>query len=251
MGGTGALWRPIAAHLEEKYSVLAPDQRGHGESRNASLKSFSPIDFAQDVLDTMESLSFHPAWIAGHSMGMRTACAVAHLRPGFVKGLILIDLGFSGPAGGGLGERLASFLKELPMVHASRADARAYMEARCPDASMGQYLMAVGVMKDGAFTFPFDREALLRTLEATKESSVRDWIWKAAERGLPVLNLRGANSGVYDEQEFDEEKKAFSAFENVEFIEVPNSGHGLPFEQRAEFLKIVERFTSERGRAIP
>ena len=32
MGGTGALWRPVAASLENHYSIMAFDQRGHGRS---------------------------------------------------------------------------------------------------------------------------------------------------------------------------------------------------------------------------
>src|SRR5687768_17719997 len=33
MGGTGALWRPLAAALEDHFEILAPDQRGHGGSQ--------------------------------------------------------------------------------------------------------------------------------------------------------------------------------------------------------------------------
>lgn len=249
MGGTGSLWRPIASRLEEKNSVLAPDQRGHGESQEAALSDYSPLAYAQDVIETMESLSFHPAWIAGHSMGMRTACALAHLRPEFVQGLILIDLGFSGPAGGGLGDLLASFLRDLPMEYPQRSDARAYMDAHCPDASIAQYLMAVGVEREGRFVFPFDRGALLKTLDAAKGSNVRGWIWEAAERGTPILVLRGAQSGVYDRAEFECEKRAFAAFDRVTFLTIEGAGHGLPFEKRTEFLAAIDRFIEAQAQA--
>src|SRR5690242_8805066 len=74
MGGTGSLWRPIAASLEEEFSILAPDQRGHGKSRvpvapgGRQEASYTPLDYGRDVIDTMQSRDFHPAWLLGHSM---------------------------------------------------------------------------------------------------------------------------------------------------------------------------------------
>src|SRR4051794_24138173 len=103
MGGTGALWRPIAASLENHFWIMALDQRGHGGSRlvrapggrNAQHEDYTPLSYGRDVIETLEAESFHPTWLIGHSMGVRTACAAAHLRPEWVRGLVLVDLGFS------------------------------------------------------------------------------------------------------------------------------------------------------------
>ena len=136
MGGTGALWRPIAASLENNFWLMAFDQRGHGKSRGAQLDvahaSFTPLEYGQDVIETIDAQGFHPTWLIGHSMGVRTACAVAHLRPDWVQGLVLVDLGFFGPFGGGLGDGLANFLRVLPVTFASREEARAFMNEHCP-----------------------------------------------------------------------------------------------------------------------
>src|SRR5687768_16110494 len=87
MGGTGSLWRPLAAGLEHDFSVLAPDQRGHGGSRIPGPASYDPKSFGGDVVETMQARHFHPAYVVGHSMGVRTAAATAHLAPERVKGL--------------------------------------------------------------------------------------------------------------------------------------------------------------------
>src|SRR5947209_288573 len=90
MGGTGSLWRPVASALEDHYEILAPDQRGHGRSLVSHIPGarvepgYSPLDYGRDVVETLQSLNFHPTWIVGHSMGVRTACAVAHLKPEWV-----------------------------------------------------------------------------------------------------------------------------------------------------------------------
>jgi pimeloyl-ACP methyl ester carboxylesterase len=241
MGGTGALWRPIAAALEDHYAIIAPDQRGHGLSRPAR-GGFAPLDFGRDVVETMERGSFHPAWVVGHSMGVRTACAAAHLKPELVSGLILIDLGFTGPAGGGLGDTLAEFLRRLPIRFASRAEAREVLLREAPDPSIGQYLLAVCAPEapgSAAVAFPFDREALLETIAAARTAAIGPWVRKFAGR---VLVLRGAESRVWNRADFEREREAFADLSRVTFEEIPGAGHGLPFEKRAEFVARVRSF---------
>lgn len=265
MGGTGPLWRPVAAALEDRFTLLAPDQRGHGRSLIPSVPGgrgqpgYTPLDYGRDVVDTMEGMGFYPAWLLGHSMGVRSACAAAHLKPGWTLGLILVDLGFSGMAGGGLGEGLASFLRALPMEFPSRADARAFLERNCPDPSIANYLLAVATRLPGEggnpdrLSFPFDKAALIQTIHAARDSSVRTWVVDLASHGMPILVLRGAESQVWSRAEFESERKLLASCPSVHFEEVDGAGHGLPFEKRTEFVKRVADFIQadpgSRGRA--
>lgn len=256
MGGTGQLWRPIAATLESRFSLLAPDQRGHGGSRPApsatdpahvTPQEYGPLEYGKDVVETLEAENFHPAWVVGHSMGVRTACALAHLKPEWVKGLVLIDLGLYGPAGGGLGEGLATFLKDMPMHFESRVAAREYMAKNCPDPSIAQYLMAVSVpapgatLQGGPVTFPFDKESLIATIQAAENISLREWVAEAAARGIAILLLRGATSQVWTKPEFEEERARFKDQPKIQFEEFEGTGHGLPFEKRAQFTARLVR----------
>lgn len=256
MGGTGALWRPLAATLENEYEIIAPDQRGHGKSQiptqagGRETPLYTPLHYGKDVIETLEAANFHPAWLIGHSMGVRTACAAAHLRPDWVKGLILIDLGLSGAAGGGLGDNLGNFLKILPMEFNSRAEARAFMEQNCPDPSIAQYLMAVSVRSPSPdaperLTFPFDRAALIQTIHAARNSSVRTWVEEVSSRDMPVLILRGAQSLVWSKEDYEKEKAHFADAPSVHFEEMEGAGHGLPFEKRIEFVRRLTRFVAQ------
>jgi pimeloyl-ACP methyl ester carboxylesterase len=260
MGGTGALWRPIAATLENEYAILAPDQRGHGKSQiptqsgGRETPQYTPLHYGKDVIETLEAADFHPAWIIGHSMGVRTACAAAHLKPEWVSGLILIDLGLSGPAGGGLGDTLGSFLKILPMEFNSRAEARVYMAENCPDPSIAQYLMAVSVRvptpeAPDRLAFPFDRAALIQTIHAARDSSVRTWVKELATQGMPILVLRGAQSLVWSKEDFESEKVQFADSPSVHFEEIEGAGHGLPFEKRLEFTHRLTQFMTQNSKA--
>jgi pimeloyl-ACP methyl ester carboxylesterase len=119
------------------------------------------------------------------------------------------------------------------------------MTSHCPDASIGQYLMAVSHRDpSGRIRFPFDRAALIETIESTRDVSVRNWIADTARRGKPVLVLRGAESKVWLREEFDAEKRALAEFPHVIFKEFAGAGHGLPFEKRAEFVAELRGFVA-------
>jgi pimeloyl-ACP methyl ester carboxylesterase len=246
MGGIGSLWRPIAASLEDHYSILSVDQRGHGKSVGPK-ENFSPLDYGRDVVETLSETQFHPTWIVGHSMGVRTAMATYHLKPSFIRGLILIDLGFSGLAGGGLGKALGVFLTKLPEHFDSKEKAREYLNAHAPDPAMAQYLSAVIYEADGQWKFPFDKTAPLKTLEESEDTPTREWIEEAGGRKTPVLVLRGARTKVWSQSDFEKEQAHFSKYRSIQFKEYPEAGHGLPFSHKAEFLKDLTNFISQNS----
>lgn len=253
MGGTGSLWRPLAIALENHpISILSPDQRGHGKSQIAYSTHYSALEYGKDLIETLEEACFSPTWILGHSMGVRSAVAAAFLQPERVKGLFLIDLGFSGLAGGSLGENLIQFLKQLPPYFSSQQEARDFMQRECPDRSMAQYLMAVATLDtDGKLLFPFDRSALIQTAEEAKAAPpIRTWIQALGLQGVPMWIFRGAESKVWSHSDFQEEKQALSKFPSLHFEEVEKAGHGLPFERRewlAKKIATVLSLHSNRG----
>ena len=250
MGGTGALWRPIAAALEEQFECLAPDQRGHGKSPAPEGSTFLPEDFGRDIVDTLRLAQFHPCWGIGHSMGVRAVVAAAHQQPVWFKGLILVDLGFSGPAGGGLGESLANFLKVLPSEFADRQAAREFMAGHCPDPAMAQYLLAVAAIHpqaDGRVRFPFQRESLIATVHSVRDQTVRPWIRELAGRRMPILCLRGAESLVWSEADYKMEREHFKDLPSIQFRTIQGTGHGLPFDKRLEFVQIIQDFCRTRS----
>ncbi len=257
LGGTGALWRPLAIELENHFSILAPDQRGHGGSQivtspvDRNPPRYTPIDYGKDVVQLIEDESFAPTWVLGHSMGVRTACAVAHLFPQGVQGLILIDIGFAGAADGGLGMDLANFLAKIELRYPSRGAAREAFDRDCPDPSIAQYLLAVS-QKTGQVTaageeigFPFDRAALIQTIEAARDTDLRHWVHDFGARGLPVLVLRGAQSRVWSETDYEGEKERFSKYPSITFKTFEGAGHGLPFEKRKELATLLRSWTEQ------
>ncbi len=272
MGGTGQIWRPVAAQLEDDFLCIAPDQRGHGKSRpvlEAEKNAFHAEDYAQDVSELINGLSLPattdvsvnsaPAqrvWLIGHSMGVRTALALAHLNPERVKGIIAIDIGLTQQWGGGIGKPLADFIQKLPRTFSSKTSLREYLFAHCPDASIAQYLSAVAKEVGNAngaissptqetWVFPFDHEALVMTIQEADEAPIEEWVKEIARANIRTLFLRGAQSKVWLKSDYESQKAKFLAeFPHgpLTFEEWENCGHGLPFEQRARFIAKIREF---------
>jgi len=260
MGGTGQIWRPIAAALEEDFLCIAPDQRGHGLSRPVpanEANAFHATDYARDLIPLIQKLSddYSPTriYIIGHSMGVRSGLATAisilnsgtSLRPLF-KGFISVDIGLQSKWGGGIGEPLANFIRSLPETFPDRASLREYLFANCPDQAIAQYLAAVSKKVGDApetWVFPFDHEALVQTILQADESPIEQWVRDIGAAGVPMLALRGADSKVWLKEDY-EKSRVLLANPLLTFEEWPGCGHGLPFEQRPKFIERVRQFVS-------
>jgi pimeloyl-ACP methyl ester carboxylesterase len=93
LASTRKMFALVAPLLEPEYTVIAPDQRGHGESdKPAGGYDFESI--CADLDGLAEALGIRtPFRLAGHSWGAYTALHYAATRPHAVSRLFLIDGG--------------------------------------------------------------------------------------------------------------------------------------------------------------
>jgi len=84
-GFTSRQWRKLAAVLEPRFHVLAPDLLGYGDS--GAWPDGEPFHFWQDV-ELLESLlDGQPAHLVGHSYGAFLALKLALQRPELVRSI--------------------------------------------------------------------------------------------------------------------------------------------------------------------
>ncbi len=69
-------WRKIIPRLAQRYTVIAPDLRGLGES-DRPLGGYDKLSLARDVLAVVERLGFNRFAVAGHDFGGSVAFALA------------------------------------------------------------------------------------------------------------------------------------------------------------------------------
>jgi len=88
--GAGRNWAPIAQALGHAYRCYLPDARNHGASPWAEAMAYP--DMALDVLALIEREQLQQPILIGHSMGGKTAMALALEHPQAIAGVAVIDI---------------------------------------------------------------------------------------------------------------------------------------------------------------
>ena len=88
---TGFTYAPLAAALAPHWRVVAPDQRGHGDSDHAP--SYTRDDYLGDLGALYDHLGVDRAVLLGNSLGGVNAYQFAARRPERVRALVIEDIG--------------------------------------------------------------------------------------------------------------------------------------------------------------
>ncbi len=89
-------WRHVAPELAKRFTVVATDLRGYGDSskppEGENHAGYSKRAMAQDQVEVMRKLGFERFAVAGHDRGGRVACRMALDHPQAVRRLALLDI---------------------------------------------------------------------------------------------------------------------------------------------------------------
>jgi len=93
---THALWHKVAQPLAQRFTVVAPDLRGYGDSSKpqggARHERYSKRAMAHDQVEVMHALSFDRFQVVGHDRGGRVAHRMALDHPHRVEKLVVLDI---------------------------------------------------------------------------------------------------------------------------------------------------------------
>jgi pimeloyl-ACP methyl ester carboxylesterase len=95
---TSRMWRPIIPLLAEKFTVIAPDLPGIGESSIPGNK-IDMISSAERIHTLLRSLKIEKARVVGHDIGLMVAYAYAARFPGETEKLAVMDAFLPGVPG--------------------------------------------------------------------------------------------------------------------------------------------------------
>lgn len=118
---SSACWGRVVPDLSARFTVLAPDLIGHGESAKPR-GDYSLGAYASGLRDLLGALGHERATFVGHSLGGGIAMQLAYQFPELCERLVLVD-------SGGLGREVSIFLRAatlpgselvLPFLAASR-----------------------------------------------------------------------------------------------------------------------------------
>lgn len=136
--GSTTNWRSVARALAPTRTVHALDLRNHGASPWAQTMTYP--EMADDVHQYIVSHGLQQAAVMGHSMGGKTAMALALAYPKLVERLIVVDIAPISYA-----DSLSSYAQAMRsvdlMAAASRGDVQRQLQAMLPDASVAPFLV--------------------------------------------------------------------------------------------------------------
>jgi pimeloyl-ACP methyl ester carboxylesterase len=101
--GCAKQWDQVIPLLAERYTVIAPDLLGHGQSAKPR-GDYSLGAYAASVRDLLVALGHRRATVVGHSLGGGVAMQFAYEYPPFAERLVLVS-------SGGLGREVHPLLR--------------------------------------------------------------------------------------------------------------------------------------------
>jgi pimeloyl-ACP methyl ester carboxylesterase len=225
----GAIQRAIAT----KTRVIALDMRNHGDSPHGSDMRY-PTQ-AEDVYETLQALGLETAAVVGHSMGGKTAMALALRYPDLVGRLLVSDIA---PVNYEHGNSLiANAMAAIPLSPAlTRQDADAALRAAVPSADIRAFLLQN--LRFGPN--PHWRIGLTEIAAAVPD--LEGWIALPGHYPGPALFVTGANS---DYVRLDHRPIIRRQFPGARFVAIKGAGHWVHADNPAGFLSVLEAFLHE------
>jgi len=238
--GNGQNWVPLARALEEKFTILLMDQRGHGKTKPVS-GDFLPEDFSSDLLGVVDELGWEKFNLLGHSLGARTAFDFASRFPKRLEKVIFEDMGPHKTSEES--KKTEAMINFVPVPFASRTDAKSFFaNVFLPKygKALSDYIYTnIEKKENGSFDWRFDKVGAVRCLEIGHKN---DYWTEFVRVATPNLIIRGERSEHLPLKVY---KEMLTRNTNSSGVEIPGAGHWVHFDQFGDFVTQVDKFLSE------
>jgi len=230
--GSSGNWRGVARQLAASHTVHSVDLRNHGASPWAD--SMDYLEMADDVLQLCDRLGLKAPAVMGHSMGGKTAMAMALRHPQRVGRLIVVDI-----APVSYADTLTPFAEAMRgadvIAAATRTEIQRRLSQTVPDPAVVPFLMQNLVMHNHHFDWRLNLlgiSASMPQLCGFPSESL------GARFDRPVAVIAGANSDYVTEFDGVEFRPMFPRV-TVEVVE--GAGHWVHADRPDAFLACVRR----------
>jgi pimeloyl-ACP methyl ester carboxylesterase len=248
-------WDWTAEALRDRYHILAPDLRGHGDSQWMIGGHYSLVDYVYDIAQLVHQRGLAPLTVIGHSLGGHISMQYAGVYPESVLKLVSIE-GFGPPpammekrASTPPQKRMRRWVDELrglagrlPRHYTSIEECVARMQEANPQLSpeRARHLTIHGVNQneDGTYSWKFDNYVRATSPYFFNVAEMYE-LW--AQITCPTLLVRGTDSWAGN----PEADGRIRHFQNARVAHIERAGHWAHHDQFDVFMKLVDEFLVE------
>jgi pimeloyl-ACP methyl ester carboxylesterase len=243
-GFHAALWEPYARRLTDRFHVLAPDQRGHGESDKPAT-GYRWEAFGRDFAGFLDVLDLRGVRAVGHSKGATAIAAAAAAGTTRLASAVLIEpVLIAGPpaAQPAHDSPMAVGARRRRAIWPSRDAMFAGLRGKMPFETWEEEFVRLYVDHGVADRADGQVELLCPgTIEAQvyAEAAMTDGFALLPHVRVPTLVVRGARSYGLAGSDVDEVMRRLSA---GSLVTIPDAGHFVPMERSRAVADALARF---------
>lgn len=242
--GSSDNWVSVAKSISDKFMVILPDLRNHGYSPHSEIHDYDSMK--NDVFELASDLNLERFFLAGHSMGGKTAVNFAITWPEKLLGILIADISpFSDKKR--YDEEKGFHLQILNCmlsIDLTKASSRSEIESSVINM-IGSARIAGLIMKnlkrenENQFIWKINTSSILLNIDRIMEP-VQTYRGTETEiSGLPVYFIRGDQSDYLQESDFSRIRLVFPS---SEFITIPGAGHWIHSDNPEAVRRCLLRF---------
>ena len=236
----------LARHFHDRFHIVAPDVRGHGESAWSPDGAYQYRDQVADLAGLVDQLGLARFTLIGTSMGGIIAMAFAAAHAARLVGLVINDIGPDVEEGS---QRITQMVGGRPDEFATLEDAMAYRREISPVTASrpmsDQREVALGVLRqqaDGRWVWKMDPAYIRQRVQ--HGAPPRPALWPVLKSlPCPTLVVWGTESDVLLEAQA---RRMVGVLPRGELVKVAGVAHA-PTLVEPVVLAALERFLSAQA----
>lgn len=234
LASDSASWGPAWAPLAERFSLIAPDNRGCGRTTPQD----APISIeamAEDARAVLDALGVGRAHVLGHSMGAMIAATLAAAAPERVERLVLAGAGFApNPLS-------ASLFADMAALRLAGVEPALWFRLLFPWLFAPAFFTDRAAVEEAsrlsaAYPYPQSDGAFLAQAQAAAG-------WSAGERlgaiTAPTLALLGGADLLFAPEAA---RASLSPIRALEVRVLDGAGHSLHWDAPEAFVRVASEF---------
>jgi esterase len=245
--GSSDNWVTIARRLSNHFTVYLPDQRNHGQSPHSDIHDYNSM--RDDLYELTSDLSLKKFFLAGHSMGGKTAISFAVKWPEMINGLLIADISpFENETA-----IHSVYLQHSTILNAilsfdlqkisNRRDAEAVLLEKIPSGKVRELILKnLQRTSENTFNWKLNASSLLKNLDKIMEGVELKTDYSQQISGFPVTFLKGGDSDYITFGDLVNIQKVFPA---AEIIEIPGAGHWIQVDNPDEVVKNIKMLLAD------